>query len=72
MVEFSRIDKENGSRSVFIENKFTNTVLNNLFRVNKYSATGIILSRSCSGSNYPEENCPITNTKFRYSVKRSA
>ena len=37
MAEVSRIAKENGSRSVLLENKFKITVLYNLFRVKKYS-----------------------------------
>lgn len=53
MVKVSRIDKENGGRSIFVE-KFTNTVLYNFFRVKKYSASGIILCGSCLGCNCPK------------------
>ena len=44
MVEVSRIAKENGIRSILMENKFTNVVLHNLFRVKKHSKCGTVRS----------------------------
>ena len=76
MVEVSRIDNKNGSRSIFIENNITNAVLHNFFRVKKSFASRIILDGSflgvtvlggnCLGGNCPrwelsEGNCPGSN-----------
>ena len=44
MVEVSLTAKENGSRSILLENKFTNVVLYNLFRVKKYSTCETVFS----------------------------
>ena len=44
MFEISCIAKENRSRSILTENKFTNTVLYNLFRVIKCSANETVRS----------------------------
>ena len=44
MVGVSRIAKEYGSKSILLENKFTNVVLYNLIRVKKYSTCGIVSS----------------------------
>ena len=44
MVDVSRIAKENGSRSILMENRFTNVVLHNLFRVKKFYMCGIVRS----------------------------
>ena len=44
MVEVSRTAKENGSRQILLENKFTNAVLYNIFRGKKYSTCGIVSS----------------------------
>ena len=44
MVEVLRITEANGSRSTLMENKFTNVVLYNLFKVKKYSTSGTVRS----------------------------
>ena len=59
MVEVLRIAKENGSRSILVENKFTNAVLHNLFRVKKYSM--------CDCTQHIKDNNPCLSI-FKYSI----